>query len=389
MSTLPLFTAASALSPLGRIRYGASYGWSTIPVTCDPPCPEGTVCTIDIGFFANEDVVCCAPGEIGCRDACYPPCPGNSKREGINCTCFCSGFYHPNVYPVTQECGEGAILNTATCRCECAPDQCLDYRMVQKINTVVRDDGVTVYSCECECPAPLTDCYGYCADLTNDPLFCGSCDATPCDPFSEKCCNGTCTNVCNDSNCGDCGRAVQAGEKCCNCTPTKLGTNSNCSDCGDVCTGGRICVNGSCQCPASAPECGGICCSSPRECCNGTCCPTGTRCCNGACVNVNTSTSHCGGCNQPCPQGASCVNGQCQCPPNRIVCNLPTAQCVDNMTPSTGQGAQWQVTWRQANPNVPFFTCPNGQLTCASTLVQIGQGCCPPGSTRVVNGLCQ
>lgn len=396
---LPRFTAANALIPFGGIvtnkassqLLGISYTF------CDPPCPEGTLCTDDIGFGTPWNVgVCCAPGEVACRGRCYPACPGKQRMERVNCTCYCPGFYHPNVYPVTMECGEGTILNTDTCRCECRPDLCPDYRMVQKLRTRVVGD-ITVFRCVCECPPGLTDCYGYCADLTNDPLFCGSCDAMPCDSFSEKCCNGTCTNICNDTNCGDCGRAVQAGEKCCNCTSTKLGTNTNCSDCGDICTGGRTCVNGNCQCPPGTRECSSDsdkpCCPNARDCCNETCCATGTKCCNGTCVNLNTDVNNCGGCGNVCAQGASCVRGQCQCPPNRIVCNYPTAMCLDNMTPGAGPNNQWQVTWRTQNPGVPFFTCPppNQTLVCAQGLVRLPipntnpplSGCCPTGSTWI------
>jgi len=241
----------------------------------------------------------------------------------------------------------------------------------------------------------------------NEPLCCGSCDATPCDPFSEKCCNGTCTNVCTGSPCGDCNRPLQADEDCCNCIPRKRGSPQNCAGDCRPCPSGRTCVNGSCQCPAGTRDCGdGYCCPNARECCNGTCCPSGMgmKCCNNKCVNTYNDVNNCGGCGQKCPQGGYCAfvspidKGQCFCPSNRIVCGTtPPGYCTDNMTLPSGPGStQGWITWRNAHSTAPIFTCPNGVFTCNTQtgIVQLTDPadglsvCCPPGSTKIVNGLC-
>jgi hypothetical protein len=239
---------------------------------------------------------CCPPGDLLCAGTCRPPCPGNQRIERVNCTCGCTAG--------PQGCSGGLTWDPVLCLCACPATPCPDYRMVRNA------------ACVCECPEGLTDCYGYCTDLSSDPLFCGSCDATPCDPFTEHCCNGTCINVCTDASCGDCDRQVGSGEKCCNCTPTKLGTSTNCSDCGDVCTGGRTCVNGTCQCPSTSRACapGAPCCPDSRDCCAGNCCATGLSCCDGSCVNLKTSPTHCGACDMPCTSPRTCVDGTCQCP---------------------------------------------------------------------------
>jgi hypothetical protein len=411
MATLPRFTAESALTPVGMIRIGPYYDDVPLEVSCDPPCPEGTECTRQVIPAQKYPIgICCPPGRVGCLGKCYEPCPGKQSRFS-DCGCRCRGAWvdDPFFGPISvfQDCGPVRVWNPIECRCDCRADPCPDYRMVRNPNK----------ACVCECPAPLTDCYGYCADLTDDPLFCGSCDATPCDSFSEKCCNGTCTNVCVGSPCGDCTRALQADENCCNCTPRKRGSPQNCTGKCDSCTGGRTCITdpatglSSCQCPSGTREChpSRPCCPDARDCCsNGDCCPTGTTCCppgTGNCVNTNVDVDNCGGCDKRCPQGAACVSRQCKCPTNQIVCFQAPAQppspqnpgrCVDNMTPSPA--APWTAPWRAAHGSEPFFTCPinpagYSQLVCAPSLALIspqngGPTCCPQGYTKIVNGLC-
>ena len=387
--TLPRFTAANALTAFGTIIIPEwilrpSFGQILLGPICSSPCPAGTQCTKDMGLYAQRyssvwpPAICCAPGKEACNGTCYPPCPGKQRREEVNCTCYCPGFPHPNVYPTSQECVGTAILNEDTCLCECPPSACSDARMTSKLVSQQAEDGTILSSCACQCPPGLTDCYGYCADLTNDPLFCGSCDATPCDPFSEKCCNGTCTNICTDNSCGDCGVAVQSGEKCCDCTPTKLGTNANCSDCGDVCTGGRTCVDGSCQCPPDTNECGNFCCPNTRDCCNGICCPTGTKCCNGKCVNLNIDINNCGQCGNRCASGRTCVNGRCQCPLGTSECG--SSCCPTGTTCCNGRCVNLQSDHQ--NCGTCGNTCLGGQHCDLAT------GICTPYTTQCQNGRC-
>jgi hypothetical protein len=354
-------------------------------------CPAGLRCLRDEARPSADPVgTCCAPGQIACAANCLPSCDPPHWFDRSSCTCNCPQVLCPPHKP----------LNQATCQCECPP--CPDYRMTRDPNT-----------CQCQCPAPLHDCGGYCVNLQNDPLFCGSCDVEPCDAFNELCCNGTCTNICNDDNCGSCGRAIQQGEKCCRpqCIPTQLGRDSNCSDCGDNCTAksGRTCVNGSCQCPTgsqdccASPPCTNPCCPSGRACCNGQCCPQGYRCCDGhccpnvadccngqccpagapaccggTCVDTGSNVQHCGACNNQCQGGiycqgnvctpfpAACMNGNCVCPSGTYFC---TNGCLPNIAPVC------------CPPNSLFsaaYGCPAGTTCCtvANTMSGI-RGCCP------------
>lgn len=44
------------------------------------------------------------------------------------------------------------------------------------------------------------------------------------------------------------------------------------------------------------------------------------------CVELQTSTAHCGACDNPCPQGVACVEGVCACPQETVLCD---GSCVD------------------------------------------------------------
>ncbi len=366
-------------------------------------CPSGAGwCRPDLARPVGDPIgTCCPPDQIACAGNCLPPCDAAHVFNLSNCSCDC---------PLTL-CPLHKPLNPATCRCECPATPCPDYRMT-------RDPK----SCQCRCPEGLYDCGGYCADLKTDELFCGSCDAEPCDAFEELCCDGTCTNICSDANCGSCGRAIQLGEKCCHpqCTPTKLGTDTNCSDCGDNCISknGRNCVSGTCRCPSGTrdccanPPCINSCCPNGRECCNGVCCPTGMACCNNSCISTYWDDAHCGGCNQPCPTDRTCINGVCECqadlkdcggqciPLNTLCClNIPCSVtatdccsgCRDLFTVPAVPG--WSL-WRAANPNAKWGICVNGVVECNPPVVSLTATngvslCCPPGSTAIdQNGLC-
>lgn len=363
-------------------------------------CPASLGCTPDRHLpIGDPRGVCCEPGQIGCGGSCLPACEAPHFFYESECLCSCL----PTV------CPPGKPLNPDNCRCECPP--CPDYRMGQDPET-----------CACTCPAGTTDCNGYCADLASDPLFCGSCNSEPCDAFSELCCDGACTNICTDANCGGCGHAIQPGEKCCppDCTPRRLGTNSDCSDCNDLCPPGRACIDGRCGCPPESsrdcclnPPCANPCCPTDRACCFGVCCPSGHLCCDGACVDPNSDDAHCGSCN-PCPADRTCFNGVCECasgtkqcgvqciPAGQMCCqNIPCPPgttdccpgCMDLFTLSHPEQPGW-LAWRAEYPTAKWGLCVDGTVTCNPTLVTLtspagGRFCCPPGSTGLdANGLC-
>ena len=309
-------------------------------------CPAGLRCLRDEARPIGDPVgTCCALTQIACAANCLPSCDPPHVFDRSSCICNCPKVLCPPHKP----------LNQATCQCECPSTPCPDYRMTRNPDT-----------CTCQCPDPLHDCGGYCANLQSDPLFCGSCDAEPCDAFKELCCDGRCTNTCSDANCGSCGRAIQPGEKCCRpqCTPTRLGTDSDCADCKDKCVGGRTCtgatggIGGTCQCPAGTrdcclnPPCKNPCCPDTQACCNGHCCPPGEHCCGNNCVDLNTDNNNCGSCGNVCNLPRRCQQGTCQCPLGQFACG-PSDCCMPGQACCNGH------------------CCPTGQACCNNTCVNL------------------
>ena len=366
---LPSLTAVAGLSHGGFV--GIVVGSPTASFySCPPVCPGGTGCTPEISFSRSYNRYgCCAPGQVLCEGQCRPPCPGNQRMDRASCDCGCVGG--------DPGCLNGQVWDPVQCLCACPTDPCPDYRMTR--------DAL----CICQCPPGLTNCDGYCADITSDPLFCGACSAQPCDPFTEKCCPpGACTNICTDANCGDCGVAVGVGEKCClspngYCTATTLGTNANCGDCGDVCTGGRTCQNGKCQCPSTSRTCvaGGDCCANTRDCCGQACCADGFTCCGNSasdCVDTYNDVKHCGDCNTTCASGEVCLNGICQCPQGTqkvgTCCCAPGYGCC-------GAAGHEVCTSLSSTPN-----CGSCGNTCKyeyiGTTTSVGNGSCDPTTQK-------
>lgn len=324
MVMLPMMTAANALNALNAVLLRMdlaiikqNIGQLPQYYRCPPFCPAGTGCTAEIAYYRGyARYGCCAPGEILCAGVCRQACPGNQRMEGVNCTCGCVGG--------DPGCLNGMVWDPVNCRCSCPATPCPDARMTRDA------------FCVCKCPDPYTDCGGYCVDLTDDDsVFCGACGVI-CDPFTEKCCQGKCVNICTNTDCGDCGRQIQAGEKCCNCRPRTLGTNTDCSDCGVKCTGGKVCINKSCQCPSGTTAVGSC------------CCPAGQGCC--PCKPLNTSLN-CGACGATCNYYQSGTNNfmgtgscdsvtlRCHCPPNTTKAGMSARGddiCCPNQTPNLG-----------------------------------------------------
>ena len=408
MVMLPKFTAAEAIATFRTVTL-ASWSINQLPVyelpqyyRCPPFCPAGTSCTREASRYGGYNRYgCCAPGEVLCAGVCRTPaCQGNQIFKGENCNCECSYPWNDDVGGLSwlgPQCTGGRVWDPVACRCACPNTPCPDFRMARNAVT-----------CACECPPGLTNCNDNCVDLNTDPLFCGSCGTPPCDPFTEMCCNGVCTNVCNSANCGSCGRVIQAGEKCCNCSPRMLGTNTNCSDCGDVCSLGRTCVNGTCQCSSTSRQCapGKPCCPNSRECCaNGTCCSTGTKCCNGACVNTNTDVNNCGTCGTKCPTGKVCTGGVCQCPSGTqaigTCCCAAGQGCCNgactslntvNNCGSCGQGCFYTefgtgnpIGWGTCDPITHRCHCPPGSVKSGTTSTG-HDSCCPAATPNACGG---
>ena len=171
------------------------------------------------------------------------------------------------------------------------------------------------------CRSGLTDCSGFCRDLSVDVGNCGACGVA-C-PANSACKDGRCT--------------CKEGLSDCNGVCMDLNSNAkNCGVCGSTCPAGQICTKGQCgvTCPEGKTGCGAVCAdlvSDPKNC--GACgiaCPSGQVCnggqcsvscinnlkfCNGYCRDLTADSSNCGSCGIMCPSGTTCRNGICSLVP--------------------------------------------------------------------------
>ena len=210
------------------------------------------------------------------------------------------------------------------------------------------------------CRSGLTNCNGFCRDVSTDISNCGSCGivcpgnsvciAGTCqckDGYSS--CNGVCKDISSDAkNCGACGAVCPSGLICIKgtcgvtCTGGKTGCGAVCADlksdtkncgaCGVTCPSGQVCNDGQCgiscinnlkycngQCrdlTADSVNCGscGIICPSGTTCQNGQCiqtCISGLTFCNGYCRDLRNDVNNCGSCGVQCATGLTCSNGNC------------------------------------------------------------------------------
>ena len=160
------------------------------------------------------------------------------------------------------------------------------------------------YTC---CPSAV--CNGACSDLRTDPN-CGAC-GNDCRDFGETCCETYCTDLKNDfDNCGSCGfRCPPPG-------PYEFGECIG-RACLYACVEGAVKCNGECSVLDSDPNncgaCGNVC-PGPNAHCSGGVCGS----CVGSCPELWCGGDGCGGA-CPCPDGWYCEqNGWCYpgCDPN-------------------------------------------------------------------------
>jgi hypothetical protein len=219
------------------------------------------------------------------------------------------------------------------------------------------------------CRQGLSDCGGFCRDLTSDIGNCGACGKT-C-PSDSACKDSQCS--CKDgysaSLDGTCHPVPTIAVTGCDDHPgTKLCDNQcvnpdmdpgHCGSCSIQCASGQNCNNGQCISPG------------------GTACNTGETLCNGQCSSLLTSPANCGACGHSCLSGQNCINGQCAataqpCGNGLTNCN---GQCVNTQTDVKNCGkCNWQCPTIISGYN-------NAQIFDTGIICQSGQCTCPQGET--------
>ncbi|MDF3037762.1 MAG: Tryptophan synthase alpha chain [Thermomicrobiales bacterium] len=187
----------------------------------------------------------------------------------------------------------------------------------------------------------LTDCGGFCADLSSDAFNCGGCGIV-CD--SGVCEGGACPQV----SLGCVAPLVECGGLCADLSVDPF----NCGGCGIVCDGG-VCEGGVCPqislgCVLPTVDCGGACvdvsadpfnCGACGNVCEGVCeggvcapvqvslgCVAPLVECPGLCADLSSDPNNCGGCGVVC-ESEVCEGGVCASVHVDIGCVLPTVMC--------------------------------------------------------------
>ncbi len=211
------------------------------------------------------------------------------------------------------------------------------------------------------CRQGLSDCGGFCRDLTSDIGNCGTCGKT-C-PSNSACKDRQCS--CKDgyvaSLDGTChpvpttavpGCENQPGTKLCDNQCVNPDTDpGHCGSCSTRCSAGQNCVNGQCISPG------------------GTTCNTGETLCNGQCSDILTNPANCGACGHSCLSGQNCVIGQC----------AGTVQpCGNGLTNCDGQCVNTQSDLKNCGKcNSQCMTSIYGYAT--GMICQSGECTCPKG----------
>jgi hypothetical protein len=217
------------------------------------------------------------------------------------------------------------------------------------------------------CRQGLSDCSGFCRDLTSDIGNCGACGKT-C-PSNSACKDRQCS--CKDgyvaSLDGTChpvqttavpGCENQPGTKLCGsqCVDTDKDPG-HCGSCSIQCASGQNCVNGQCISPG------------------GTACNTGETLCNGQCSSLLTNPANCGACGHSCLSGQNCVNGQCTgtvqpCDNGLTNCN---GQCVNIQTDLKNCGKCGSECLTSIQGYDTGYICQSGQCGCSQGEIDCGQ----------------
>ncbi|MGE5194989.1 MAG: hypothetical protein ACM3U2_21055 [Deltaproteobacteria bacterium] len=155
----------------------------------------------------------------------------------------------------------------------------------------------------------VASCNGVCSNLTSDPN-CGAC-GNNCGAIGETCCGSYCADLANDVfDCGACGAA---------CDPPPPGEEVACisGTCVYDCAPGAVDCNGTCTFLDSDPDncgaCGNVCPASAPNCSQGICndCGEGTALCGGQCIDILFDGLNCGVCGYQCQPLEFCSWGIC------------------------------------------------------------------------------
>lgn len=91
-----------------------------------------------------------------------------------------------------------------------------------------------------------------------------------------------------------------------------------------ACPSGKECKEGRCV-TAAFDLCRAVTCPTGQSCMQGVCCTTNQKACGGACVDIQTSSDHCGACNNTCGLGLYCQKGSC----------VPAKECTEQTCPQS------------------------------------------------------
>jgi Stigma-specific protein, Stig1 len=202
----------------------------------------------------------------------------------------------------------------AVCKafCNCGTrrqrSQCLDACLACNADTSRLGGTCGSYTC-----CAVTACNGVCSNLNADPN-CGAC-GNDCGALGETCCGNYCADLDNDvANCGACGAQ---------CAAPAPGESVTCvfGSCVYGCAEGAVECNGTCtdvnSDPANCGACGSICPESAPVCLNGKCseeqsCIFPFVNCGGICVDPTSDRFNCGGCGVQCAADEACISGFCE-----------------------------------------------------------------------------
>ncbi|MCB9585763.1 MAG: hypothetical protein H6718_10205 [Polyangiaceae bacterium] len=355
---------------------------------------------------------------------------GNAGSAGVSGNAGTSGSGG-----TTTDGGSDAATCSECAAADCCDGQCVNRQSSPRHCGVCGNGcpGTTCSggTCTSSCAQGFLDCdqnivNGCEVNAAMDPMHCGNCDiACPVDatcvsgvcmcPTGALDCDGEPSNGCETSsdsdpqNCGGCGRACGPNQVCqggsCTCADgyadcdstmdngceADLTAPATCGSCANDCGIHATCAGTTCGCQTGYQDCDSTlgceldlsdadhCGNCTTKCTGGTVCD-GASCvssctsgtlCNQSCVDTDTSSSHCGGCNQPVGANQHCEAGQPTCDVGWADCNgQPGDGCEINTTNDAGHCGNCTTACK------PGAQCTDSSCGCApSTPKDCGSEC--------------